>query len=177
MELTASSEPLAPGRYTRAGFLPHVTFEVSGPWYAVQLFNGFFDIQQDVDTPDVIAVQFATPGAVYGERGAEIALTDLSTLVEAFEANNTLQVVESSASRMDGLDGYQVTIENAGAGVAPVMSVPPGPLSILPGRRLWMAFFDTPDGVLAVMVGGSVATWEDALLTAEPVLESVTIGD
>ena len=177
MELTASSEPLVPGRYTRAGFLPRVTFEVSGPWYAVQLFDGFFDVQQDVDTPDVVAVQFATPDAVYGERGAEVPLTDPSTVVAAFEANATLTVVESSASRMDGLDGFQVTVENAGDGVAPVMRVPPGPLSILPGRRLWMAFFDTPDGILAVMVGGSVARWDETLLIAEPVLESVTIGD
>jgi hypothetical protein len=36
--------------------------------------------------------------------------------------------------------------------------------------------FDTPDGVVAVMVGGSVARWDDALRLAEPVLESVTIG-
>ena len=39
----------------------------------------------------------------------------------------------------------------------PVMVVPPGPLGIDPGRRLWVAFLDTPDGLLAVMVGGSVA--------------------
>ena len=34
----------------------------------------------------------------------------------------------------------------------------------------------TPDGLLAVMVGGSVERWDDALLEAEPVLESVIIG-
>ena len=44
------------------------------------------------------------------------------------------------------------------------------------GRRLWIALFDTPDGVLAVMVGGSVAGWEGALSAAEPVLESIVIG-
>jgi microcompartment protein CcmL/EutN len=54
--------------------------------------------------------------------------------------------------------------------------VPPGPLGIDPGRRLWVAFLDTPDGLLAVMVGGSVAEWQAALDAAEPVLESVRIG-
>jgi hypothetical protein len=57
-----------------------------------------------------------------------------------------------------------------------VLHAPPGALSISPGRRLWIAFFDTPDGLLAIMVGGSVAKWEEALAVAEPVLESVTIG-
>ena len=58
----------------------------------------------------------------------------------------------------------------------PVMHVPPGSLGISPGRRLWIAFFDTPEGLVAVMIGGSVARWDKALLAAEPVLESVTIG-
>jgi hypothetical protein len=55
--------------------------------------------------------------------------------------------------------------------------VTPGVLQIAPGRRLWCAFFDTPQGVLAIMVGGSVASWDEALAAAEPVLESVTIGE
>ena len=38
-------------------------------------------------------------------------------------------------------------------------------------------FFDTPGGVLAVLVGGSVDRWDDTLAIAEPVLESVQIGD
>jgi len=44
------------------------------------------------------------------------------------------------------------------------------------GESEWVSVFDTPDGLLAVMVGGSVDPWEDALLEAEPVLESVDIG-
>jgi hypothetical protein len=53
----------------------------------------------------------------------------------------------------------------------------PGALSIDEGRRLWIAFFDAGDGVLAIMVGGSAGTWEEALLAAEPLLETVTIGE
>jgi hypothetical protein len=57
------------------------------------------------------------------------------------------------------------------------MTVPPGPLTIAPDRRLWVSFLDTDEGLLAVMVGGSVARWDEALAAAEPILESVTIGD
>ena len=56
------------------------------------------------------------------------------------------------------------------------MQVPPGALGIDPRRRLWIAFFDAHDGLLAIMVGGSVARWDEALAVAEPVLESVRIG-
>ena len=56
------------------------------------------------------------------------------------------------------------------------MVVPPGPLGIDPGRRLWVAFLDTPDGLMAVMVGGSAAEWHEAMDVAEPVLESIQIG-
>src|SRR5262245_66616600 len=61
----SASPRLAAGRYTRAGFEPRITFEVSdGAWAAVQLFDGFFDIQQDVGSPDVLAVQFCRPAAL-----------------------------------------------------------------------------------------------------------------
>jgi hypothetical protein len=56
------------------------------------------------------------------------------------------------------------------------MQVSAGTLSIDPGRKLWISLFDTADGLLAVMVGGSVAGWERALTIAEPVLESVVIA-
>jgi hypothetical protein len=39
-----------------------------------------------------------------------------------------------------------------------------------------IAFLDAPDGLLAIMVGGTVARWDEALSAAEPVLESVRIG-
>jgi hypothetical protein len=70
-----------------------------------------------------------------------------------------------------------VEVENAAQTRAVVLLTPAGALSIDPGRRLWIAFFDTEEGVLAIMVGGSAELWEDALLAAEPVLETVTIGN
>ena len=175
-ELTATGEPLEAGRYTRAGFEPAVTIELDGSWQAVQLADGFFDVQQHAGSPDVIAVQFARPSGIFGSGAGSEAADDAEGAVELLEANPDLAVVESSGSRIGGLDGSQVTVENAGETHARVMQVPPGALGIDPGRRLWIAFFDTPDGLLAIMVGGSTERWDEALLTAEPVLESVEIG-
>jgi hypothetical protein len=173
--LEASATTLPPGRYTREGFAPPITVELDEGWRAVQLFDGFFDVQQDVDSPHVIAVQFASVDGVHGAEGS-VDAADAAAAVAALGENPGLTVVESSESRIGGLAGEQVTVENAGSEHAQVIDVPPGPLGIDPGRRLWIAFFDTDDGLLAIMVGGSVERWEEALATAEPVLESIEIG-
>ena len=176
-ELVRGSE-LQPARYTRAAFTPRITFEVGPGWTAVQGSEGFFDIQQDVGSPDVIAVQFARPEGFYGAGGALVPARTADAAADAIQANSAVKVVETSASRMAGLEGIVVEVENpSGAdGPAEIFEVPPGPLAIDPGRRLWIAVFDTPEGLLAILVGGSVAKWEEALAAAEPVLETVTIG-
>jgi hypothetical protein len=174
-QLTEGNLALPPGRYTRSAFEPQITIALKEGWRAVQLFDGFFDVQQQVGSPDVIAVQFANVRGVHGAEGAS-ATTDPDEAVEILGTNSGLTVLETSESRMGGLTGAQVTVENAGAAHAEVMDVPPGPLGIDPGRRLWIAFFETGYGLLAIMVGGSVERWDEALLTAEPVLESVEIG-
>ena len=91
--------------------------------------------------------------------------------------NPGLTVLGDSPSLISGLEGFTVEVENAADGDAPVLRVSAGPLAISPERRLWASFFDTPTGVLAVLVGGSVARWDETLAIAEPVLESVRIGD
>jgi hypothetical protein len=176
-QLEATGEPLPPGRYTRTGFEPRVTFELNGDWQAVQDGTGFFDVQQRVGSPDVIAVQFGNVTGVYGAAGTAEAATDHDDAERILRANPSLEVVESSESRIGGLTGSQVTVENTGELHASVLEVPPGALGIDPGRRLWTAFFDTETGVLAIMVGGSVAEWQAALDAAEPVLESIQIGE
>jgi len=173
--LEASATTLPPGRYTRDGFAPPITLELDEGWRAVQLLDGFFDVQQDVGSPDVIAVQFANVWGVHGSDGSEDA-TDAAAAVAALGEHPGLTVVESSESRLGGLIGEQITVENAGSEHAEVIDVPPGPLGIDPDRRLWIAFFDTDDGLLAIMVGGSVERWDEALSAAEPVLESVEVG-
>lgn len=69
-ELVDTGQPLEAGQYTRTGFEPRIELELDGSWQAVQLFDGFFDVQQDVGSPDVIAVQFAKPARIDGADGA-----------------------------------------------------------------------------------------------------------
>jgi hypothetical protein len=179
-ELERTGGALAPGRYTRAGFEPTITFEISdGAWYAEQLYSGFFDVQQDVGSPDVIAVQFARPSSVFGEGGGSVTVTTAAHASDVLRGHPGVTVLGASDGQMSGHEGFVVEVEHGGDSAANVslMMVPPGPLSIAPERRLWVAFLDTDDGLLAVMVGGSVAKWDEALAAAEPVLESVTIGD
>jgi hypothetical protein len=175
-ELEATGDVLSPGRYTNSGFTPPITIELDGGWEAVQEGSGFFDVQQRVGDPDVIAVQFARVTGVYGDAGTADAPEDHDDAERILRANPGVDVIEASDSRIGGLTGSQITIENAGELHASVLEVPPGPLGIDPGRRLWIAFFDTDAGLLAIMVGGSVAEWQAALDAAEPVLETIEIN-
>ena len=175
-ELTGGTAPLAPGTYTRQAFRPQVVLTIGEGWFAGTVTNGFFDVQQDVGSPDVIAVQFAHVDGVASAAASPLSATTASAAVKAIHQNPTLTVVDESASRMGGLEGLNVIVENRGTGPAPVLEVSAGTLSIDPGRKLWISFFDTPDGLLAVLVGGSIAQWERTLTVAEPVLESVLIG-
>jgi hypothetical protein len=168
---------LAPGTYTHSGFEPRITFDVDDGWQGVQNASGFFDIQQDPDTPDVIAVQFGNADAVFGADGQAVEIEQAADALPAIAGNADLKVLGQSPALMSGLEGFTIEVENAAEGDVPVLRVPAGPLAISPERRLWVSFFDTPSGVLAIMVGGSVARWEDSLTIAEPVLESVRIGD
>jgi hypothetical protein len=175
-ELRSTTEPLPPGDYTRSSFTPAVTFTLTEGWRAVQLFDGFFDVQQQVGSPDVIAVQFARPSTVYAAGGQGVAPTSAAEAAQALRSNEAFEVLGDSEAQIGGMEGRVIEIENAGDAQATVMVVPPGPLGIDPGRRLWVAFLDRPDGLMAVMVGGSVEGWQQAMDAAEPVLESVQIG-
>ncbi|HEY8179934.1 MAG TPA: hypothetical protein VIH33_05990 [Candidatus Limnocylindria bacterium] len=175
-ELRSTAEPLPPGDYARSSFSPPVTFTLTEGWRAVQLFDGFFDVQQDVGSPDVIAVQFARPSIVYGAGGQGVEPADAAEAAEALRSNEAFEVFGDSEAQVGGVEGQVIEIENAGDAHATVMVVPPGPLGIDPDRRLWVAFLDTTDGLLAVMVGGSVEEWQAAMDAAEPVLESIDIG-
>ena len=174
-ELEATPDSLPAGTYVRSGFEPPITITLDDGWRAVQLFDGFFDVQQRVGTPDVIAVQFARPLGIGGVDGDDLPQSS-EAAVELVRTNPGLSEVESSSSLVGGLSGHQITVENSGTEHASIFEVSVGQLGIDPGRRLWMAFFDTDAGLLAIMVGGAIDSWEEALATAEPVLESIQIG-
>lgn len=175
MELEVTGEALPAGRYTHPRFEPRITLELDGAWEAVQEVEGFFDVEQDVGSPHVIAVQFARPIGVYAEQDA-VEPESAAEAVELLGLNPNLEVIESSPSRIGGLDGSQVTVENVDEPHTHVLHLGAGGLGIDQGRRLWIAFFDTDDGLLAVMVGGSAERWDEALAAAEPVLESIEVG-
>ena len=175
-DVIAGSSPLEPGRYTRDGFEPRITFETTEGWTGTQVGSGFFDIQQDVGSPDVIAVQFADVLGVIGP-GGKATPRSAAEGAALLEANGELTILGTGESRIGGLTGSQVTVENGGDAHASVIDTPAGTLGIDPGRRLWVALFDTDAGITAVMIGGSVERWEEALAAAEPVLQSVTIGN
>ena len=144
-------------------------------WAVGSVSDGFFDVQQDPGSPDVIAVQFARPTRVVGEDGASVPVTTAADFIAAIGGNPGLDVIDGSDSRLGGLVGENVVVENSGSSTTPVVEVSLGMLGFDPGRRLWISAFDTPDGVVAVIVGGSVAQWDRTLAVAEPVLESITI--
>jgi hypothetical protein len=171
-----SSGSLPAGTYTRDDFRPRITFELDEGWSVGSVTAGFFDVQQQQGTPDVIAVQFALPGGVVGADGATIPATSAGDAVAAIKENPGLVTIDESESRLGGQTGNVVEVENPGPAHAPILDVPAGRLGIDAGRRLWIALFDTPEGVVAVMVGGASADWEHALTIAEPVLESIVIG-
>jgi hypothetical protein len=177
LELRSGSAPLPAGTYTKAGFRPPITFAIEDGWFPGNVSDGFFDVQREQGTPDVIAVQFALVKRVVGAAGSAVPATTAAEAAQAIHANPAIKVIDESSSRLGGLDGQNVVVENQGASTAGIMDVAPGRLSIDPDRRLWVSLFDTADGVVAVMVGGSVARWDDALRLAEPVLESVMIWE
>ena len=93
--------------------------------------------------------------------------------VKILKANPLLHAVSESDSKIGGLSGKVVVLENTSGQHAGVMVLGPGDLGIDSGRKLWVACFATPDGLVAVMIGGSIAKWRDALDASEPVLESI----
>ncbi|HJP72073.1 MAG TPA: hypothetical protein VJ975_10170, partial [Candidatus Limnocylindria bacterium] len=144
----------------------------------VQLLSGFFDVEQEVGTPDVIAVQFARPRRIWSASITQaVAVTTAEAAAEALANNDRLVIHDTSESQLGGVSGTVVDVENAGNGHEHIMELAAGELGIDAGRRLWVGFYDTDAGLLAVMIGGSVERWQDALDAAEPVLESVRIGD
>lgn len=172
----AREEPYEPGRYTRGQFVPRVTFEVGRDWVAVEAAARFWRIGLGgKDDPEAVALMFARPDGIYRGPGQLVAPGTAQAAADAIAANPSVEVLGSSESLMSGLSGLVLELESAGA-EAQVLHVPPGALTLSPGSRMWVALFDTPEGLVAVLVQGSADDWDAVLETAEPVLESVTIG-
>jgi hypothetical protein len=176
-ELATTGAALPAGRYTYSAFEPRITIELDGTWEALNLLEGFFDLGHLTELDDDTLVQFALAEAMYaGPDSITPSPPSAAGAVATIESNPSLSVIETSGSRIGGLDGAQVTLQGAAASDWPVLMTPGTSVVVESDRRLWIAFFDTPGGLLAIIVSGRIDAWDQALAAAEPVLESVTIG-
>ena len=161
---------LRAGTYINDEFEPTILFSVRKGWTTEQQTTGFFDIQDKPGSPHVIAVQFAN-----------VAADTVDEALEELTGQPNTRVVEQDSSTIDDHTGVVVVIETTDAPdtdpplFRPVLTTLAGPIAIASGRRLWVSLLPVQNGVLAVMVGGSIAQWDRALRVAEPVLESVRI--
>jgi hypothetical protein len=167
---------LAGRRYCRSGFEPRVSFAVpDGEWAVGQAFEGFFDIQREPGTPDVIAVQLTTTDAVLGADLSPVDVRKAREAIDALQQNPTLTVVDAGPISIDGHPGERLTVDAAGNLDAHLLRTPPGVLSMLPGRRLRLLLLDVEGRVLAILVGGSVRAWAQAEAAAQPILDSIRL--
>jgi hypothetical protein len=170
-ELPSPVTALDAGRYTKSSFVPALSFEVGSGWSSTQSTRGFFDIQDDPGSLDVIAVQFANiPSFETAEAAAASVEARANVVVNAREEVEVagLPAIQLEVDTTDPADTEPPIFRD-------VINAAPGPLAIAPGRRLQLNLVDTPDGVLAVLVGGSVANWETTLEMAQPVLDSLVV--
>jgi hypothetical protein len=175
-ELTASPAPLPAGTYTRAGFVPRVTLDLDGTWTSVILFDDTFDVEQGGRGPDGIGIQVARPSGLIGGAALPIRPSDPAAAVAALRTDPKLTILEESEARIGGLTSRQVSIENTSGPFVGVLVLDAGVAWLETDRRMWIAFVQTPHGLLAVLVNTSVANWDHGLSVAKPVLESIRIG-
>lgn len=172
IELPPAGTLLEAGRYTNSSFSPRVTFEIGPGWTAAQALPGFFDIQDDPGSLDVIAVQFAN--VVRAESAAEAA--------QSIEDRPNVSVRGFEQLTIGDYRGVRLVAETTDPAdrptpiFRPVLDSRPGALSIASGRRLQVNLLDVDGAVLAILVGGSIAEWGRTMEVATPILDSITIG-
>ena len=141
---------------------------MSDEWTAAQATTGFFDIQDEPGSLDVVAVQFAN-----------VAADTPELLANAIAARENLVVSEPEAVEVDGREAIKLVVETTDPPdtnppvFRPVLDISAGPLAIASARRLEVTLVDVDGEVLALLVGGSVAEWGRALEIAAPVVDSV----
>ena len=163
-EIPADTADLAPGRYARTDVVPGVTFEVEDGWSSGTTGDGRIEIQRGVGDGEVVVTL-----AVVNVESAEAATRKV-------QATAGISVLASSVSRMSGLTGPNLELENTSDARLPLLGTSSGTINLQPGERAWVSMFDTADGVLVIAVTSDAAVWDPALLAVEPLLESVVIS-
>jgi hypothetical protein len=152
--------------------VPSLAFAVGDGWTTVQQYPEFFDIQDDPSSLDVVAVQFII---ATGFNTADEAAADI-------EGRDNLHVSDREQVSSGFATGIRLVVDTTDPANSdpvifrPVLNTPPGPISIGSGRRLQVNLFTRPEGVLAILVGGSIAQWDRALQVSASVLESVALA-
>jgi hypothetical protein len=174
-ELGISNGVLDAGRYRLRGFEPPITVGLDGTWSSLAQIDHYAALENTPGMPGLL-VQIGLVGSI-GERDLAAAPMTAEDAASAVQRIPGAAVVETSASQIGGRDGFQVTLERPDDGslgtIVLLLGVPAGGIGLTPGARIWIAFFDTPQGVVAIMVRGTIDDWERDLALAEPVLEQI----
>jgi hypothetical protein len=160
-ELPPDTIDLPPGRYTTPA-VPGVSVAVEPGWSSGMVADGTVELRRDAGADGVtvdLAVLADAPSA--------------AAAAAAIEALPGLTVLATSESRMGGLTGPNLELENPTDGEVALATTAAGPIAIGPGQRVWLSMFDAATGVVAIVVRSDVADWDAALLAAEPFLEGV----
>ena len=169
--LPATGTALEPGGYFGSVLSLTIVFTVGPGWTHQQKAPEFFDIEQDVGSPDVIAVQFA-------------GLHEIANATEVagqIEAREDLTVSEREDVELDcHLGAIRLTVTPTDTSPDspqfwPVVDVAAGTLSVASGRRLQIDIFTFHMGTALILVGGSIAHWDETLAAAQPVLDSLRL--
>ena len=175
-ELIDGAGLLPAGRYTPSGFRPSVTLDVPEGWSVGSVRDGYVAISHTLEGGQVVGLLFANVGAVVDAEGEEIEATSAEAVAQLIREHPEVDVIGSSGSRMSGLDGVTLEVENARTARRQLLTTSSEQVGLEPGARLWLSLFDTADGLLGIAIASPAATWDEALAVAEPLLELVTIG-
>ena len=184
-ELGITGGVVPAGRYALRGFDPRITVDLDGSWESLAQRNGYTSLVQ-VSRPTGsnpylagTLVLITLVDSVTAGTDSSIKPTTANEAVDSIKQSLGSWVIETHDSQIGGLDGKQLTVERPGSGppmsrdVVGVIGAPAGAIVLTPGRRLWIAFFTTQQGVVAIVVGGSIEGWDATLAAAEPVLEEI----
>jgi hypothetical protein len=183
-ELGITGGAVPAGRYALRGFDPRITVDLDGSWESLAQRNGYTSLVQ-VSRPTGsnpylagTLVQITLVDSVTAERDSSIKPTTANEAVDSIKQSLESWVIETSDSRIGGLDGKQLTVEWPGElvpihGVVGLVGGPGGAIVLSPGKRDWIAFFETEQGVVAIIVNGTIESWDAQLAAAEPVLEEI----
>jgi hypothetical protein len=163
-ELPGDTAELPAGRYARASSVPGVTFEIDGGWSSGPADDAKIELRHAAGDGGLVVTL------------ARIDHASAVSVADGARSTDGITVRATSESRMSGLTGPNVELENPTAADIALLATSTGTIDLGPGQRMWLSLFDTDAGVVAIAVTAAAADWDVALLAAEPFLESVTIG-